>query len=307
MLKYSCMIAAIQNINSNKGLQLFNSGDQDDDKRELAAWFGIMAQETTGGTIHPSAICAQTSTSGGGGGGGNSGASSSNRCGAGWAASVTGSACPGGLNSECPAGQTCFGGHLLLETNSSTNACTCSGAGWCGGASGCLDWALCWVEEQGCGNCPGYGGTAPSGHTYHGRGPKQLSWDYNYKAFSNYYCGDDTLKNNPERVGTNSELAWASSIWFWVTGGPDTYKPGCHDVFTRTNGEGDRNPGLGWAINVVNGGLECNSAVQMCDRRVASRVLHYKHYCAKFNVNPLKAGWTEENNLYCKSQTAYSR
>merc|ERR1719245_1819593 len=147
-------------------------------------------------------------------------------------------------------------------------------------------------------------GTAPSGSTYHGRGPKQLSWDYNYKAFSLYYCGDDTLLNYPERVAENSELAWASSIWFWVTGGPDNFKPGCHNVFTRAEGEGNRKPGLGWVINVVNGGLECNSNVKKCDRRVASRVAHYEHYCSKFGVAPLKAGWTADN-LYCDTQDAY--
>jgi len=249
------MIAAIQNMNSRKSLTLFSSGDTANDKRELAAWFGIMAQETTGGSITASA---------------------------------------------------------------SGSSCQVSGASWCKGTTGegCLDWGLCWVEETGCGNCPGYGGTALSGHTYHGRGPKQLSWNYNYKAFSQYYCGDDILLNYPERVAANSELAWASSIWFWVTGGPDNTKPGCHDVFTRTVSTGNRNPGLGWAINIVNGGLECYSA-NRCDRRVASRVEHYKRYCTKFGVAALKpeieatattaaiAGWTENDNLYCSTQDNY--
>jgi len=99
-----------------------------------------------------------------------------------------------------------------------------------------------------------------SGKSYHGRGPKQLSYVYNYAGFSTYYCGDDTLKNYPERVASNSELAWASSMWFWVTGGPDGSKPGCHDVFNRAVGTGNRKPGLGWAINIVNGGLECGAS-----------------------------------------------
>jgi len=251
MLRYSCMIAAVQNINSRNTLNLFDSGNETDDKRELAAWFGVMAQETTGGSIH------------------------------------NGNTCP-----------------------NKGKDCACQGGGWCRKqGEGCLEWGLCWVEEQ---NCPGapfcekYGGFAKSGQTYHGRGPKQLSWNYNYKAFSKYYCGDTTLLDYPERVADNSELAWASSIWFWVTGGPDNFKPGCHDVFTRKEGEGDRKPGLGWVINVVNGGLECNSAVPRCDRRVASRVSHYKHYCKLLGVKPLKPGWTEDN-LYCDTQSAYVR
>merc|ERR1711862_935442 len=103
-------------------------------------------------------------------------------------------------------------------------------------------------------------GTADSGKTYHGRGPKQLSWNYNYEAFSNYYCGDDTLLKNPERVASNSELAWASSIWFWATGGPYnpwTTKPGCHEAFTTDTAVGERKPGLGWAIIIVKGGMNC--------------------------------------------------
>jgi len=250
MLTYDCMMSAIQSY--DRYASFANSGVRDDDKRELAAWMGIMGQETTGGG-----------------------------CG----------------------------------TNTVQNAdgtCSC-GATWCDGTpNGCSRWGLCFAEEQSCtGGCPQYtsAGTISSpGKSYHGRGPKQLSWNYNYKAFSEYYCKDLTLLENPERVASNSKLAWASSIWFWFTGGPDGTKPGCHDVFTGSNGileeaSKGRKFGLGWAINIVNGGLECTQP--KCDSRVVSRVRFYKYFCDVLGVEPLKDGWTDDDNLYCNKQTSY--
>ncbi|KAL4510722.1 hypothetical protein ABPG72_004876 [Tetrahymena utriculariae] len=51
---------------------------------------------------------------------------------------------------------------------------------------------------------------------YYGRGPIQLSWDYNYKAFSQSYFGDERFLNNPTLMENNPEISWVSAIWFWM-------------------------------------------------------------------------------------------
>ncbi len=60
---------------------------------------------------------------------------------------------------------------------------------------------------------------------YYGRGPMQLSWDYNYKSFSQYYFKDDRLLNNPALVDKDAVICWASAIWFWMT--PQNYGGYC--------------------------------------------------------------------------------
>eukprot|EP00941_MAST-03F_sp_MAST-3F-sp1_P004217 g4217.t1 len=58
-----------------------------------------------------------------------------------------------------------------------------------------------------------------AGKQYYGRGPKQLSWNYNYLAFSMDYFGDDRLLSTPELVFTDQEVSWASSMFFWMSEG----------------------------------------------------------------------------------------
>lgn len=240
MLTYECLMEAVQS--DARFASFANSGNLDNDKRELAAWLGIMGQETTGGGC----------------------------------------------------------GNARQDANGD---CSCSA--WCDshGKGGCSGWGLCFVQEQGCshGGCT-YG-------KYYGRGPKQLSWEYNYKEFSEYYCGDaSVLLANPDNVATNSKLAWSSSIWFWYTGGAGSSKPGCHDVFVGSQPEElskGRKHGLGWAINIVNGGLECGASQGKCDARVHSRVRFYKYYCSVLGVADKPVGWTDDDNLYCSKQTSY--
>jgi len=259
MLTYPCLIQATLQYPD-----FANSGNIEDDKRELAGWLGIMGQETTGG----------------------------------------GCVAPGLENSD--------------------GTCSCSGPSWCDSQpdGGCSRWGLCKVIENSDAEYCSPGGLYPcvSGKSYKGRGPKQLSWNYNYGQFSKEYCGDqNVLLQNPDWVATNPTLAWASSIWFWFSGGacdPDSgeiCKPSPHSVFT---GKHDRCPadiaanrqyGLGWATNIVNGGLECGtgSSVGMCDYRVYSRVRFYRHYCSILGVEPLKEGWTDDDNLYCGATQNY--
>ncbi len=97
---------------------------------------------------------------------------------------------------------------------------------------------------------------------YFGRGAKQLSYHFNYGAFSEVmFDGDATvLLNDPARVA-DSWLNLASAIWFFLT--PQAPKPAMLHVIDRTwvPSEAELNAGIGYGfgktINIINGGIEC--------------------------------------------------
>lgn len=254
MLTYKCLIKA------TLGYPAFaQSGNVEDDKRELAAWLGEMSQETTGGGC--------------------------------------------GQSTELPDG-TCSCGPMWCDSHPN---------------GGCAAWGLCFVEEVAGAYCtPNAQWPCVPGKEYKGRGPKQLSYNYNYGQFSEQFCGDkDILLQNPDWVASNPTLAWSSAIWFWFTGGAcgagETCKPSCHDVFLGhkemcpSDVQAGRRYGLGWVTNVINGGLECGgSGAGKCDYRVHSRVRFYKHFCDILGVNPLAPSWTEDENLFCHNQRNYA-
>jgi len=219
--------------------------------------------------------------------------------------------------------QETTGGGCPQSIENADGTCSC-GSAWCDSepGGGCSAWGLCFVEEAGGTYCSAWDPNYPCvpGKEYKGRGPKQLSWNYNYGQFSKEFCHDkNILLNNPEWVATNPTLAWSSSIWFWFSGGAcnpevgEICKPNCHDVFLGINNpicpgdaQANRKHGLGWVTNIINGGLECGAAgAGKCDRRVHSRARFYKHFCSILTVNPLAPGWTEDENLYCASQSNY--
>ena len=69
------------------------------------------------------------------------------------------------------------------------------------------------------------------GKSYHGRGPIQLSYNYNYGLCSDVILGDSSiLLNNPEQLISNGVLGFMTGIWFWMT--PQPPKPSCHEVIT---------------------------------------------------------------------------
>lgn len=78
---------------------------------------------------------------------------------------------------------------------------------------------LVYVEEiakgEYCDNSPWFCPCAP-GKRYFGRGPIQLSWNYNYCAASESIFGDrEVLRTDPDRVAREPWLAWATALWFW--------------------------------------------------------------------------------------------
>ncbi|GAA0977140.1 chitinase [Nocardiopsis tropica] len=89
----------------------------------------------------------------------------------------------------------------------------------------------------------------PAGQAaYYGRGPIQLSWNYNYKAAGDA-LGIDLL-NNPYLVEQNASVAWRTGLWYWNTqSGPGTMTP--HNAIVNGHGFGE-------TIRSINGAMECN-------------------------------------------------
>lgn len=110
-----------------------------------------------------------------------------------------------------------------------------------------------------------WGGPA-SGKYYYGRGPMQLSWNYNYAWFSHDAFGNkDILVNNPDLVHTDAKVAWLAAMWFWnrreywapagqAWGAPAN--PTLHELML-SNRTYDGDAGFGGTIQAINGGYEC--------------------------------------------------
>lgn len=172
-----------------------------------------------------------------------------------------------------------------------------------------FDFGLYYKEELACLNgCNHYSDSTDieyppvKGKSYHGRGPIQLSWNYNYGLFSKMVLGNkDSLLNNPELLTTNAELSFAAAIWFWVT--PQAPKPSCHEVMsgkwvpTEVDRLAGRKPGFGAVMNIVNGGLECGGVKSA---RNQFRLKYYLSFCRKMGVDP-------GQNISCDSQQPYGQ
>ena len=138
--------------------------------------------------------------------------------------------------------------------------------------------ALKYIEEQNTANWPHYcdpaNNTYPcvQGKTYHGRGPIQLSWNYNYGA-----CGEAIgmdLLNNPEQVSTDSSISFMTALWFWMT--PQSPKPSCHNAISTS--------GFGMTINIINGGIECGKG--QVTPQAQHRIQLYKQFTRELGVTP---------------------
>jgi predicted chitinase len=127
-----------------------------------------------------------------------------------------------------------------------------------------------WSQPYGC----------PAGQAaYYGRGPIQLSWNFNYKAAGDH-LGIDLL-GNPWLVQNDAAIAWKTALWYWMTQrGPGTMTP--HDAMVNQRGFGE-------TIRSINGSLECNGGNP---GQVQSRVDNYNRFVGILGV---PAG----GNLYC--------
>lgn len=107
---------------------------------------------------------------------------------------------------------------------------------------------------------------------YYGRGPIQLSWNFNYGP-AGKAIGFDGL-NNPETVATDNVVSFKTGLWYWMNN--------CHSLIISGKG-------FGATIRAINGQLECDGANP---NTVSARVEYYTHYCNQFGVDP-------GNNLRC--------
>ena len=156
--------------------------------------------------------------------------------------------------------------------------------------------ALYYIREIGCpgsGKCSNYtqwGNTffpPTSGQTYYGRGPKQLSWNYNYGRFSRMFLGNkQLLLDQPERVAEEGWLALGSAFWFYMT--PQAPKPSIHDVVTglwkpnQSDAQAGIKVGFGLTTYIVNGGQECGRGSETPNS--AYRIEYYEKFLEYFNL-----------------------
>nr|ACY06319.1 class II chitinase 2-3 [Pseudotsuga menziesii] len=137
--------------------------------------------------------------------------------------------------------------------------------------------SLCYIEEINKTNnyCDSNNTQYPcaSDKYYYGRGPLQLTWNYNYGAAGDY-LGVDLLKN-PETVAQDDLTSWKAALWFWNvnTGSVGTT---CHAAITSGQGFGE-------TIQIINGGVECNGG---STSSVQDRVSLYTNYCSQLGVDP---------------------
>lgn len=155
-------------------------------------------------------------------------------------------------------------------------------------------WGLYWVHEVGY-TSSGSAGAYSTPHPdyppnpsvgYYGRGPIQLSWNYNYGQFSKFLYNDESiLLNNPDLIQQDGVLSFKSAIWFWMM--PQCPKPSCHQVmhelWSSMPGEYSANKmnkkGFAHTNNIINGGLECRtSSTSGFTEKVQLRSQLYKYY-----------------------------
>ncbi|TVU17930.1 hypothetical protein EJB05_33992, partial [Eragrostis curvula] len=174
--------------------------------------------------------------------------------------------------------------------------------GWATAPDGPFAWGLCFKEEikPPSNYCDATSTRWPCvpGKSYHGRGPIQLSWNFNYGP-AGEALGFDGL-GQPEVVATEPEVAFKTALWFWMT--PQPPKPSCHDVMvgryqpSADDAKANRTAGFGLTTNIINGGIECNkSDVPQVDDRIG----YYRRYCEVLGVKDVGP------NLDCAHQEPY--
>ncbi|KAJ9146889.1 hypothetical protein P3X46_029104 [Hevea brasiliensis] len=152
--------------------------------------------------------------------------------------------------------------------------------GWSGVPDGPYAWGFCFIQEQG--NPGDYWvqsqewPCAPS-KKYYGRGPIQISYNYNYGPAGKAINSD--LINNPDAVATDPTISFKTALWFWMT--PQSPKPSCHAVITGQ-----------WKPSTADTRAGSNPKVE-------DRIGFYKRYC-----DLLKVGYG--NNLDCHNQRPFA-
>ncbi|KAH9727276.1 Endochitinase EP3 [Citrus sinensis] len=98
---------------------------------------------------------------------------------------------------------------------------------------------------------------------YYGRGPIQLSWNYNYGPAGNS-IGFDGL-NAPETVANDPVISFKTALWYWTN-----------------HVQSVMNQGFGATIRAINGALECDGANPST---VQARIRYFTEYCSQLGVS----------------------
>ena len=101
-----------------------------------------------------------------------------------------------------------------------------------------------------------------SGKSYYGRGPLQISWNYNYGAAGDG-IGFDGL-NNPETMANDSVVSFKTALWFWMNN--------VHPVMGQ---------GFGATIRAIDT-MECDGGNNVAAQ---ARLSYYKDYCTQLGVS----------------------
>lgn len=181
--------------------------------------------------------------------------------------------------------------------------------GWAEAPGGYFKWGLYFIKEQEDSTKNLYADYSKKnyppveGKSYMGRGPKQLSWNYNYGQFSEAWFGSkDSLLLHPEWLAHKPVLSFASAIWFWMA--TQFPKPSCHDIMvgnwkpTPNDILKGRVPGFGATVNVINGGVECGTGTAL--EKTAYRYRYYQYFCQYFQVSP-------GENINCDNQKPFGQ
>ncbi|MCL7052337.1 hypothetical protein MKW94_008068 [Papaver nudicaule] len=159
--------------------------------------------------------------------------------------------------------------------------------GWATAPGGPYSWGYCFVQEKNpasnyCQSSTQY--PCASGKSYYGRGPIQISWNYNYgQAAQALQVG---ILTNPDLVAQDPIISFKTAFWFWMTS--QSPKPSCHDVIvgqwqpSATDVSAGRLPGYGVLTNIINGGIECNKGANDSGK---DRIGFYQRYCSLMGVS----------------------
>ena len=185
--------------------------------------------------------------------------------------------------------------------------------GWATAPGGPEAWGLCFREEVGCDRAapPACAYCVAStewpcaaGQRYYGRGPIQLSYNFNYGQAGRALGAD--LLAHPDLVATDGAIAFKTALWFWMTA--QSPKPSCHDVMTgrwtptAMDTAAGRRPGFGLTIDIINGGVECGYALSSpgaaAPPNVADRIRFYASFTTRLGV-------TQGDALDCGAMRPY--
>jgi chitinase len=119
---------------------------------------------------------------------------------------------------------------------------------------------------------PSPGCPCAPGKRYYGRGPIQISWNFNYCAAG--AALGLPLQSQPELVAQDSRVAWQTGLWFWMTS-TGAGSATCHNAIVGGS--------FGQTIQTINGSLECGGRNPGA---VQSRVDAYRRFCSMLGVDP---------------------